>query len=95
MNLLFYNFNGSRCNTASAGKRQPSLGAEREWALGAIADNVQVNSIPLDKLMHSTGLGDKHNHRAAAPQLLDAKPQFTNTKPAEDTSKLARDRVPT
>ena len=33
MNLLFYNFNNSRCNTASAGKRAPSLGAEREREL--------------------------------------------------------------
>lgn len=30
MNLLFYNFNNSRANTASGGKRGPSLGVEME-----------------------------------------------------------------
>lgn len=55
MNLLFYNFNNSRCNTASAGKRAPSLGP-REQTLGEAANNVQVESMPLEKLMYSTDL---------------------------------------
>lgn len=67
MNLLFYNFNNSRCNTASAGKRAPSLGLEREreQAMGALANNVQVNSIPLEKLMYSTDFFKKTD--AVAP----------------------------
>ena len=56
MNLLFYNFNNSRANTASGGKRAPSMGLEmeRDTAMDSAVDQYKSNQIPLDKLMYST-----------------------------------------
>jgi len=48
MNLLFYNFNNSRANTAS-GKRAPSLGFERQEG-----PREGKQQFPLDKLMYTT-----------------------------------------
>ena len=89
MNLLFYNFNNSRANTAS-GKRAPSLGLERHDG----HHQAKQNQFQLDKLMYTTDTFTAQQKNCYAKLYQDAKLIKVPAHARADQA-LSKDRVPT